>query len=272
MTIKSFILGALMALCAASPAAAASSITINGSTTVLPIVQKSAEHFMASYPDISVILSGGGSGTGLKSLLDGITDVAMSSRDLKPSEQRLAAGKNMRLVRTTIAVDALVPVVSPKNPVTDLSLEQLRDIFAGKITNWKDVGGNNGAIVVVNRDNSSGTYECWKELVMKDARVMPGALTQASNGGVVQNVATNPNAIGYIGMGYLNATVKSLSIGGVRATAASALARQWPLSRELYLFTNGTPAGGTAKFMDFMLDPRLGQQDVLKAGYVPIAK
>ena len=272
MKIKNVILSALLTLCAVAPASAAESVTINGSTTVLPIIQKASEHFMASYPDISIVLSGGGSGTGIKSLLDGITDVAMSSRDVKSSETKLAAGKKMELTRTTIAVDALVPIVNVKNPVKDLSIDQLRDIFSGKITNWKEVGGSDNTIVVVNRDNSSGTYECWKELVMKDAKVMPKALTQASNGGVAQNVATNPNAIGYIGMGYLNDNVKGLSIGGVKATSETALAKKWPLSRELYLFTNGKPAGNTAKFMDFMLDPKLGQQDVLSAGYIPLAK
>ena len=272
MKIKSIVMRALLALCAASPAAAAESITINGSTTVLPIIQKASEHFMSSYPDISIVLSGGGSGTGIKSLLDGITDVAMSSRDVKSSEVKLAADKKMELIRTVIGVDALVPIVNTQNPVKDLSIEQLRNIFAGKITNWKEVGGNDAIIVVVNRDNSSGTYECWKELVMKDTRVMPKALTQASNGGVAQNVATNPNAIGYIGMGYLNDNVKGLTIGGIVANAETALAKKWPLSRELYLFTNGKPAGNTAKFMDFMLDPKLGQQDVLKAGYIPLGK
>ena len=101
---------------------------------------------------------------------------------------------------------------------------------------------------------------------------MPRALTQASNGGVAQNVATNPNAIGYIGMGYLNDNVKALTIGGTQATSETDLAKKWPLSRELYLFTNGKPAGSCAKFMDFMLDPKLGQQDVLSAGYIPLAK
>lgn len=272
MKIKNILMSVLFTLCAVSPAAAAESITINGSTTVLPIIQKSSEHFMASYPDISIVLSGGGSGTGLKSLLDGITDVAMSSRDVKASETKLAASKKMELTRTVIAVDALVPIVNTKNPVKDLSIDQLRDIFSGKITNWKELGGSDNTIVVVNRDNSSGTYECWKELVMKDAKVMPKALTQASNGGVAQNVATNPNAIGYIGMGYLNDNVKALSIGGIKASAETALAKKWPLSRDLYLFTNGKPAGNTAKFMDFMLDPKLGQQDVLKAGYIPLSK
>lgn len=272
MKLKSLVLGVLCSLCAAIPAQAAESVTINGSTTVLPIIQKASEHFMASYPDISIVLSGGGSGTGIKSLLDGITDVAMSSRDVKESEKSLAAGKKVELTRTVIAVDALVPIVNPRNTVKDLSIEQLRDIFSGKITNWKEVGGSNSPIVVVNRDNSSGTYECWKELVMKDAKVIAKALTQASNGGVVQNVATNANAIGYIGMGYLNSNVKGLSISGIKATSETALAKKWPLSRELYLFTNGKPAGTTAKFMNFMLDAGLGQQDVLKAGYIPLAK
>ena len=262
MQMKRIVLASLLALSCLLPAQAkaADEIVVNGSTTVLPIMQKVSEVYMAANPNVQIALSGGGSGTGIKSLLDGITDVAMSSRDVKSSETKLAAGKKMELTRTVIAVDALVPIVNTKNPVKDLSIDQLRDIFSGKITNWKELGGSDNTIVVVNR-------ETWEEMVMKKAKVMPKALTQASNGGVAQNVATNPNAIGYIGMGYLNDNVKGLSIGGIQATAETALAKKWPLSRDLYLFTNGKPAGNTAKFMDFMLDPQLGQQDVLKAGY-----
>ena len=272
MTIKGFLLSTLLSVCVAAPAYAADSVTVCGSTTVLPIIQKGSEHFMESNSDISIVLSGGGSGTGIKSLLDGITDVAMSSRDAKSSEYNLAKDKKMDLSRITIAVDALVPIVNPKNPVKDLTLDQLRDIFAGKITNWKEVGGNDAQIIVVNRDNSSGTYETWMELVMKKEKVMPKALTQASNGGVAQNVSTNANAIGYIGMGYLNDKLKALTIGGIVASSKTALDKEWPLARELYLFTNGKPAGATAKFIDFMLDPNLGQKDVLDAGYIPLDK
>lgn len=196
--MKRIVLASLLALSCLLPAQAkaADEIVVNGSTTVLPIMQKVSEAYMAANPNVQIALSGGGSGNGIKALLDGLANIAMSSRDIKGSEKELAAKKGINPVRTAVAVDALVPVVNPKNPITELSLSQLKDIYTGKITNWKEVGGADANIVVVSRDTSSGTYETWEELVMKKAKVMPKALLQASNGAVEQVVAKNPNAIG----------------------------------------------------------------------------
>lgn len=264
----------LVLTCAAlglSVAAHAQDIVVNGSTTVLPVMQKAAESFMAANPDIKLVISGGGSGNGIKALIDGLTDIAMSSRDIKGSEKELAAKKGVNPVRTAVAVDALVPVVNPKNPIGELSLEQLKDIYTGTITNWKDVGGADANIVVISRDTSSGTYETWEEMVMKKAKVMPRALLQASNGAVEQAVAKNPNAIGYVGLGYLAPSIKGLHIGKVAASADTALSRQWPLSRELYVFTNGEPAGAAGALVKYLLDPAKGQKAVKEVGFVPLA-
>lgn len=259
-----------LAVLVPSQALAKEELVINGSTTVLPIVQKVAENYMAANPNVDIALSGGGSGNGMKALLDGLTTIAMTSRDIKDSEKEQAVRKGVDPVRTAVAVDALVPVVNPQNPVKSLTLEQLKNIFTGKITNWKEIGGNDAKIVVISRDTSSGTYETWEELVMKKAKVMPQALLQASNGAVVQALSKNRNAIGYVGIGYLTPSIKDLHIGELVATPESALSKKWPLARELYLFTNGQPQGLAGAFIKYMLDPAKGQKAVREVGFVPL--
>ena len=263
MQMKRIVLASLLALSCLLPAQAkaADEIVVNGSTTVLPIMQKVSEAYMAANPNVQIALSGGGSGNGIKALLDGLANIAMSSRDIKGSEKELAAKKGINPVRTAVAVDALVPVVNPKNPIN-----------TGKITNWKELGGADANIVVVSRDTSSGTYETWEEMVMKKAKVMPKALLQASNGAVEQVVAKNPNAIGYVGLGYLAPSIKGLHIGKVAASAETALSKEWPLSRELYVFTNGEPAGASGALIKYILDPAKGQKAVKEVGFVPLAK
>ena len=253
-------------------AKAAEEMVINGSTTVLPIIQKVTENYTASHPGVDIALSGGGSGNGIKALIDGLATIAMSSRDIKSSEVEQAAAKGVKPVRVAVAVDALVPVVHPKNPVQALSLAQLKDIYAGRVTNWKELGGNDTKIVVISRDTSSGTYETWEEMVMKKEKVMPAALLQASNGAVVQAVSKNPNAIGYVGIGYMDPSIKGLQIGDLKATPENALNKSWPLARELYLFTNGEAKGAAGEFIAYLLDPAKGQKAVLEAGFVPLQK
>lgn len=272
MKLLCMLMTALLTLGLAAPAQAATEIVINGSTTVLPVMQKAGEAFMAANPGIHLTISGGGSGNGIKALNDGLCRIAMSSRDMKDNERRLAQSKSIRPVRTAVAVDALVPVAHPSNTVSELTPEQLRDIYMGKITNWKQVGGADGKIVVISRDTSSGTYETWEEKIMKKQRVAPSALLQASNGAVVQAVSKNKNAIGYIGFGYLDKSLKKLNVSGVEATAATALAGTWPIARELYIFTDGAPTGEVKQLVDFLLDPRKGQKLVREVGFIPLAK
>lgn len=250
----------------------AEEIVVNGSTTVLPIMQKAAETYMAGKPEVVIAISGGGSGNGIKALVDGLCNIAMSSRDIKSSEVDAAKKTNVAPHKVAVAVDALVPVVHPENGVKSLSLDDLKGIYEGKIANWKELGGADKTIVVVSRDTASGTFETWDELVMKKNKVSPRALLQASNGAVVQTVSKNPNAIGYVGIGYLAPSIKALNIGEVSATVDTALSRTWPLSRELYVFTNGTPTGATGEFITFLLDPAKGQVAVREAGFVPLSK
>ena len=250
--------------------AAAGQLVIKGSTTVLPIAQKVAEAYMAEHPGTKITISGGGSGNGIKAIVDGTTDIADSSRFIKDKEVALAVEKGVYPVPFSVAYDCIVPVVHPSNSVQDLSLEQLKDIYQGKIKNWKQVGGPDRKIVVISRDTSSGTYEVWEGKVLKKERVYPGALLQASNGAVAQAVAKNPNAIGYIGLGYLNDTVKATSVNGIVGSTATTLNGTFPISRPLYMFTNKWPKDDVAKFINYILHPEKGQKLVEKAGFVPL--
>ena len=271
MSIGKMLVTALTVLSLSAPALAAQEIVINGSTTVLPVMQKAGEAFMASHPGMPLSFSGGGSGNGIKARMEKQGAVAMSSRDIKDKEKAAAEKNGVTPVRTAIAVDAIVPVVNTANKVSALTTQQLRDIYTGKITNWKDLGGVDAKIVVISRDTSSGTFECWEELVMNKERVSPAALMQASNGAVVQAVSNNKNAIGYVGLGYLDKSTKGLKVNDVQASAQTALSKQWPIARELYIFTDGQPAGVVKELVDYLLDPAKGQKSVREVGYVPLA-
>ena len=177
---------AVSVLAACGTTFAAGTVNLNGSTTVLPVMQQVSEAFMQKNPGVVVTISGTGSGNGIKALRDKMTDVAMSSRDLKDKEKKDFEAHGINPVKIPVALDAIIPVVSPKNAVASLTMEQLRDLFAGKIKNWKELGGADAPVVVVGRDSSSGTFESWQELVMGKTRVSQRALLQSSSGGVVR--------------------------------------------------------------------------------------
>jgi len=248
-------------------------VTINGSTTVVPIGQKTVEVFNRKHPEVKISISGTGSGDGIKALLDGTTDIAMSSREMEGSEKQQTTAKGINLKEQVIAWDGIVPIVNPENPVTNLTLAQLKDIYTGKVTDWKDVGGKPGTIVVVSRDSSSGTYKSWGEMVLgKESRVMPAAQLQASSGAVAETVAKTPNAIGYVGIGYTNnPSIKSVSVDTVKASADTVLSKTYKIARPLYMFTNGEPKGMAAEYLKFVLSPE-GQQIVKEEGFVPLPK
>jgi phosphate transport system substrate-binding protein len=248
----------------------AGNIVIKGSTTVLPIAQKVAEAYMKANPDVRISLSGDGSGNGIKALIDGSTDIADSSRFIKDKEVKLAVEKGRYPVPFAVAYDCIVPVVHPSNPMSNLSMDQLKAIYRGEIKNWKEIGGPDRKMVVISRDTSSGTYEVWESKVMNKERVYPGALLQASNGAVVQAVSKNKNAVGYIGLGYLDASVKALTVNGIKGSEETTLNGTYPISRPLYMFTAGWPTGDTLNFINFVLNPQKGQKYVSDAGYVPL--
>jgi len=269
MVRKLLLVGLIWLTIGTGMAVAAENIVIKGSTTVLPVAQAALEAYMKAHPGVNISLSGGGSGDGIKALIDKSTDIANSSREMKDKEITLAKQKGVNPVAHTIAIDAIVPIVHPKNKVHGLTTDQLSQIYQGKITNWKEVGGDNLTIVVVSRDSSSGTFESWGHLVLSDARVTARAQLQASNGAVVQAVSKNRYAIGYIGLGYLNPSVKALTVNGITASAKTALSKEYPVARPLYMYTNGQPAGEVANFVKFILSPA-GQQLVANEGFVPL--
>jgi phosphate transport system substrate-binding protein len=267
--IRPIILGALCLLAGAGTALA-ENIVIKGSTTVLPITQAALEAYMKVNPGAKISLSGGGSGEGIKALIDQSTDIATSSREIKESEVALAKTKGVNPTAAVVAIDAIVPIVNPKNRVKDMTIDQLSQIYQGKITNWKEVGGDDLQIVVISRDSSSGTFESWSELVLNKAKVTPRAQMQASNGAIVQAVSKNRYALGYIGLGYIDKTVKGLTVNGVQASAKTAIAKTYPIARPLYMYTNGEPKRETAKFISFVLGSE-GQTIVAREGFVPVA-
>jgi phosphate transport system substrate-binding protein len=225
---------------------------------------------MKAHPGVNISLSAGGSGDGIKALIDKSTDIANSSRGIQDKEITLARAQGVEPVAHTVAIDAIVPIVHPKNKVNGLTIDQLSQIYQGKITNWKEVGGDDLTIVVVSRDSSSGTFETWGHLILHNARVTPKAQLQASNGAVVQTVSKNKYAIGYIGLGYMNKSVKGLTVNGIQASAKTALSKEYPVARPLYMYTNGQPTGEVANFLKFVLSPA-GQTLVAKEGFVPLA-
>jgi len=247
----------------------AEDLRIDGSTTVLPIAQKAAEEFMKKYPAVKVYVSGSGSGTGIKALVDGTTNIADSSREAKDKEVAEGKGKGVTLTAHKIALDGIVPIVHPSMNIDNITLEQLRDVYNGKIKTWKELGGPDRPISVVSRDTSSGTYEVWEEKILKGDKVRPDALLVASNGQAVQTVAENRFAIGYIGIGYIDKSLKVLKVNGKTASASNVRDGSWPIARPLFMYTNGKPGGIIAKFIDFMLSKE-GQKIVNEVKYVSI--
>jgi phosphate transport system substrate-binding protein len=266
---KTMITIALMVLIT-STSALAGNLVIKGSTTVLPIAQIAVEAYMKANPNVSISLSGGGSSNGIKAIIDGSTDIANASRFIKAKEVKLAGSKGVYPVPYAIAYDSIIPVVHPSNSMTDITLDQLKAIYKGEIKNFKELGGPNLKIVVNSRDTSSGTYETWEGKVMKKERVTPKAQVMASNGAIVQAVSSNKYAIGYIGIGYVNDSVKPLTVNSIAGTNETTLNGTFPISRPLFMFTNGWPKGDALNFINYMLNPDKGQKAVAQSGYVPL--
>lgn len=263
---------ALMAVTMFVPSAFASQIVMDGSTTVLPFAQAAAERFMKQNPGIKFSVSGTGTGNGFKSLADGSAQIANASRFIKDSEIKTCMDKKVYPVPFAVALDCMVPVVHPSNPVKSLTRDQLKDIYSGKVTNWKQVGGKDSPIVVVGRDTSSGTYGTWQEMIMDKGgktRVTPRAQVTASSGAMMTAVSQNKNAIGYEGMGYVSKSVKAVAVDGIPASPAGARSGKYPLARYLYMFTNGWPEGGVLDFINFMLS-NAGQKIVNSTGFVSL--
>jgi len=248
----------------------AGNININGSTTVLPIAQKVAEAYMKEHPDAKISISGGGSGNGIKAIIGGKADIGNSSRAIKPAEEKLAKEKGVTPQSFSVAYDCIIPVVHPSNTLKDISMDQLKAIYKGETKNWKEIGGPDKPIVIISRDTSSGTYEVWEEKEKKKEKVFPGALLQASSGAVVQAISKNSNAVGYVGVGYINDTIKALSVNGVVGSKETTLNGKFPISRPLFMYTKGQPTGEIKDFIDYVLNKDKGQKLVEESGFVPL--
>ncbi len=260
------------------------SFKIIGSNTVEPLSVLWAEEFMKMNPDISIAVSGPGSGVGIAALIDGTTDIAQASRQMKSSEYDQARENGHDPVETTVAMDALSVIVNPSNPVSELTIAQLSGIFSGRITNWNEVGGNDAPIVALSRDTNSGTHVFFKEHVVqmrgtdkedKTLEYGPTILLLPSTKEGVDEVAANENAIFYPGLGYLTDEVKPLAIkktaddAAVLPSVEAAQNGTYPISRGLYYYTDGEPAGIIKQFIDYCLSAE-GQEKVTESGYVPL--
>jgi phosphate transport system substrate-binding protein len=250
----------------------AKDLMIKGSTTVLPIAEKISTAYMESNPNVNIRVEGGGSGNGIKAIIDGSTDIGNASRFIKDKELGYARGREIYPIPFRVAYDCIIPVVHPSNPIQNISSEDLKRIYAGEIKNWQAVGGVDAEISVVSRDTSSGTYEVWEKKVMKKDPVYPGVILKASNSEVVAEVSRNPKSIGYIGLGYLNNKVKKLSVDAIEGNVSTTLDGTYPISRPLYMFTRGWPKGETLKFINYVLEPGLGQKYVSQEGFVSLYK
>lgn len=246
-------------------------IIVDGSTTVGPIAKAFAEHYRAAHPDVNVTVSESGSGIGVKSLINGTCDVADTSRFMKDTEFKAAVEKGVLPVAHVVAVDGIAVIVHPANPVSGLSTEQVRDIYLGKITNWNQVGGPDRKIVKISRDTNSGTYETFEQLVMQKQNMAADTEYVGSNGAARQRVQSTPAAIGFVGLGFVDRTIRALAIEGVTPEKSTVVTGRYPIARPLFMFTNGYPKVGSHlhAFTTLYLT-REGQHIIESIGFVPL--
>ena len=238
-------------------------ISIAGSTTVLPVAQAAAEEYMNQHSNADIQVSGGGSGVGATSVIGGTSDIGMLSRDLKASEKD---GNNLK--EFIVGKDGIALVGHPSNTVSDLSLEQVKAIYQGEITNWKEVGGADLKIVLIGRDSSSGTREFFTEFVLDKEDAAKDMQELNSNGAVAQAVSITPGAIGYVSLEYVDDSLKAFSIGGVAPTVENVISGVYEINRPLLMVTNGEPEGLAADYLAFILSEE-GQQILKDSGFIP---
>ncbi len=267
-----------------SPAAAAQksvSIQIKGSDTMVNLGQAWAEAFNTIHANVNVAVTGGGSGTGIAALISGTCDIAESSRAVEEKETKQAEAEGIRFNQEIVALDGIVVVVHPSNPVKNLTLDQLREVFMGNIKNWRMLGGPDIPIVLLSREVNSGTHIFFKEHVLRRGKkkgteeFSPGALMMPSSYAIAEEVANNENTIGYYGMGYISPRQKVIAVAKdanspfLEPNLQAVRSNAYPISRPLYLYTNGTPQGVIKEFIDFVYSKE-GQEIVKKTDFVPI--
>ncbi len=249
-------------------------VKIKGSDTTLPLTEKEIEAYIKTFKSSSVAVTGGGSGVGIASLAQGTIDIAMSSRPLKFEEKMRLKAAKIEYRQVEVAKDALSIIVHPSNRVTQLTRQQLEDIFTGKITNWKQVGGDDMRIIVYTRETSSGTYDFFKDHVMTRKNYARTALSMAATGAIIQSISQTKGAIGYVGIAYLEPKVKALAVSFdgktyVKPTPENVVNGKYPITRPLYFLYNVNAEKKVRPFISFILSVK-GQQEVKKDGYIPI--
>ncbi|QSZ68209.1 phosphate ABC transporter substrate-binding protein [Methanofollis aquaemaris] len=253
----------------AQPPETRESISVAGSTTVLPIAQLTADLFMDTNPKTEIQVSGGGSSVGIQAVGGGTADIGMASRDLKDPEKT----KFPDLVSHVVARDGIALIVHPSNTVGPLTIAEVKAIYKGETVNWNKVGGPDETIVVVGRDSASGTREFFHDAVMEKEDFVATQLEKNSNGAVQQTVAQTPGAIGYVGLGYLDRSVKTvpIEVNGtpVEPSVATVTGGEYPIARSLNMFTDGEPTGVAQEYLEFILSPD-GQRIVEEEGFVPV--
>ncbi len=277
-----FYVGVTNTSCAGS-AGLSGSLQIKGSDTMVNLNQALAEAFMAKYPKAFVAVTGGGSGTGIASLISGTCDIAACSRKMKEKEIKQAQEKGINPKEIIVGLDGLAIVVHPLNPVSKLTIDELADIFTGKIKNWKEIGGNDGKIVLLSREVNSGTHVYFKEHVLKKGNekgpeeFAPSALLMSSSQAIADEVAQNPNAIGYYGMGYISPKQKPIAVAPdknssyIEPTVDNVVKGIYPISRPFFMYTSSNSKPLTTSFIEFALGKE-GQKVVLDTDFVPIKK
>ena len=283
-----FLLSAfLLTSCASSSSSQGSSdssatyIENKGSDTIVNLALAWAERYQSEHPEVRISVTGGGSGTGIASLINGTVDIANASRSIKQEEIDEAQGNGINPVEFIIARDAIAVIVNPENPVNELTLKQISDIYSGKITNWAEVGGEDRPIVKLSRETNSGTHVYFLETVLRlgnsedETLFSMDTLLLPSSEGIIVEVRQNPNAIGYDGLGYVPDDLKMIAIaeeeGGayVLPSIPTVNDKSYPIARDLYMYTNGEPTGAIKEYLDWILSAE-AQQIVAELGFVPV--
>ena len=254
-----------------------------GSDTIVNLALAWAERYQTVRPEVSIAVTGGGSGTGIASIVNGTVDIANASRAIKSEEIEAAHGGGIEPIEFVIARDAIAIIVHPSNPVDTLTLQQLSDVYSGKAVNWQDVGGEDRPIVALSRETNSGTHVYFLEAVVRlgnsedKTLFSPDVLLLPSSEGIGAEVRQNPNAIGYDGLGYVTDDMKTVAVGLAaegpfwKPSASTVNAGEYPISRDLYMYTAGEPTGTIKDYLEWILQPE-AQRIVLDLGFVPITE
>jgi len=269
--MKKLVAGIVVSAMVLGAVAQAETLQLEGSTTVGPIAEAFAEYFQKVYPDLDITVKKTGSGDGAAALVDGRCDIAAMSRFMKPEEFEKAVSKGIFPVAHVVAMDGVCIVVHPSNPVKALTSAQIRGIYTGDITNWSQVGGPNMEIVPISRDTSSGTYETFHKLVMNKEEMDEGVEYVNSNPQAQARVKTTRGAVGYVGLGFVDSSVRAVKVDGILPSRRTIASGVYPVARPLYMFTNGYPKLGsmTHKFCSFYLT-EMGQELIEAKLFVPL--